>query len=109
MGRGVRYGSLRFSERDGRNRRWGEGAKGRGRSAFTSAVRILRYGRGNLRRPCASRVRESSRAHAAAPAHIRIVMATFPVVCRARRDLAARRTYVDDRGHNPGTAVSPCV
>jgi len=43
-------------------------------------------------RPCASRVRERSRAHAAAPAHIRIVMATFPVVCRARRDLAARRT-----------------
>lgn len=52
-------------------------------------------------RPCASCVRESSRAHAAAPAHIRIVMATFPVVCRARRDLAARRTYVDDRGTTP--------
>lgn len=33
-------------------------------------------------------IRESSRAHAAAPAYIRIVIATFPVVCRARRDLA---------------------
>lgn len=59
MGRGVRYGSLRFSERDGRMER---GRRAKGRPAFTSAVRILRYGRGNLRRVHVPRVYAKARA-----------------------------------------------
>jgi hypothetical protein len=71
--------------------------------------RAWHYGRGNLRRVllrtrthARTRRRECSRVLASAsecacmpplpPAHIRIVMATFPVVCRARRDLAVRRS-----------------
>lgn len=100
MGRGVRYG-CRFdfqSETDGTDgARGAEGQKGgprlRARFAFCVMAEEI----------CVASMclRESSRAHAAAPAHIRIVMATSPVVCRVRRDLAARRTYVDDRGRTP--------
>lgn len=87
------YGSLRFSERDGKRGRQERGREeGRESRVYERGSRILRYSRGNLRRVrCAYDTRKlSRRAHAA---HIRIVMATFPVVCRARRDLAARRTY----------------
>lgn len=90
----LRVASIfRARRKRGRQR---ERERGRESRVYERGSRILRYSRGNLRRVrCACDTRKlSRRAHAAAPAHIRIVTATFPVVCRARRDLAARRTYV---------------
>lgn len=103
----ARFATGRFdfqceAGRRARRERQGRGKRQREAGAFTSAVRVLRYGRGNLRAAsvcgvsrllaCTKRThthrreyteRKLARAHAV-PAHIRIVMATFPVVCRAR-------------------------